>query len=150
MYIGKADFRKRRQSVEALRWRLSEFGAFGAGDAVAHWGGRLIWQLADVDRLLSVVQGDAVNPGSGSAGTIASMSREFRALISVPITAEDEAEAMELAVQSAHSLTHPSGGNVVAGHLELLGEVRSDTLEIARVVDTDPAFLRQLPPDWRP
>lgn len=40
VYIGKAAFRKRRQSVEALRRRLSEFGAFGAGEAVAHWGGR--------------------------------------------------------------------------------------------------------------
>lgn len=51
--------------------------------------------------------------------------------------------------RSAHSLRHSGDGTVVAGHLELLGEVRSDTLEIARVVDADPAFLRQLPPDWK-
>jgi hypothetical protein len=52
VYIGKADFRKRRRDVEALRKRLGEFGRFGAGEPVAHLGGRLIWQLADVDDLL--------------------------------------------------------------------------------------------------
>jgi hypothetical protein len=52
VYIGKADFRKRRKEVEALRLRLSEFAAFGAGEPHAHWGGRLIWQLADANELL--------------------------------------------------------------------------------------------------
>ena len=51
-HIGKADFRKRRKEVEALRLRLSEFAAFGAGEPHAHWGGRLIWQLADANELL--------------------------------------------------------------------------------------------------
>jgi hypothetical protein len=43
IYIGKAD---------ALRRRLAQFGRFGAGQPVGHRGGRLIWQLADVDDLL--------------------------------------------------------------------------------------------------
>ena len=50
--IGKADFRKRRRKVEALRRRLGEFARFGAGENIGHWGGRLIWQLADSDELL--------------------------------------------------------------------------------------------------
>jgi hypothetical protein len=43
VHIGKAD---------VLRRRLSQFGRFGAGEAVGHRGGRLIWQLADADKLL--------------------------------------------------------------------------------------------------
>ena len=43
VYIGKAD---------ALRRRLRQYGRFGAGRPVGHWGGRYIWQLADSDELL--------------------------------------------------------------------------------------------------
>ncbi len=43
LYIGKAD---------RLRRRLTEFADFGAGKAVGHWGGRLIWQLGNVEALL--------------------------------------------------------------------------------------------------
>lgn len=43
VYIGKAD---------QLRRRLTQFADFGAGKPVGHWGGRLIWQLPAVDRLL--------------------------------------------------------------------------------------------------
>jgi excinuclease UvrABC nuclease subunit len=43
LYIGKAD---------ALRRRVRQYMAFGAGRPVGHWGGRLIWQLADSDALL--------------------------------------------------------------------------------------------------
>jgi len=43
VYIGKAD---------DLRTRLKAYARFGAGDPVAHWGGRLIWQLTDSDELL--------------------------------------------------------------------------------------------------
>ncbi|MEI9426847.1 hypothetical protein O7B34_03915 [Mesorhizobium sp. Cs1299R1N3] len=39
VYIGKAD---------VLRRRLRQFADFGAGKAIGHWGGRLIWQLANV------------------------------------------------------------------------------------------------------
>lgn len=36
VYIGKAD---------VLARRIREFADFGAGKAIGHWGGRLIWQL---------------------------------------------------------------------------------------------------------
>ena len=43
VYIGKADNARRR---------LTQFARFGAGEPVGHWGGRLIWHLADSDQLL--------------------------------------------------------------------------------------------------
>jgi hypothetical protein len=43
IYIGKADIGQRR---------LREFGRFGAGEPIAHWGGRYIWQLTDSAKLL--------------------------------------------------------------------------------------------------
>lgn len=43
VYIGKAN---------ALRRRLDDFARFGAGAPIGHWGGRLIWQLADPADLL--------------------------------------------------------------------------------------------------
>jgi hypothetical protein len=44
IYIGKAD---------NLRRRLREFMRFGTGAPIGHWGGRLIWQLADSGELLA-------------------------------------------------------------------------------------------------
>lgn len=43
IYIGKAG---------NLRRRLWQYSRFGAGRAVGHWGGRLIWQIPDADRLV--------------------------------------------------------------------------------------------------
>ncbi len=44
LYIGKAGI----ASGEAtLQTRLLTFMRFGKGEAVAHWGGRYIWQLTD-------------------------------------------------------------------------------------------------------
>lgn len=43
VYIGKAD---------QLRRRLVQFADFGAGKPIGHWGGRLIWQLPNIDSLL--------------------------------------------------------------------------------------------------
>lgn len=43
VYIGKANHLKRR---------LTQFADFGAGKPVGHWGGRLIWQLPNVEGLL--------------------------------------------------------------------------------------------------
>src|SRR5207253_5123565 len=43
VYIGKADQLKRR---------LTQFADFGAGKPVGHWGGRLIWQLPNIETLL--------------------------------------------------------------------------------------------------
>jgi hypothetical protein len=50
--IGKADARKAGGVNDGLRGRLREYGRFGAGEPVGHRGGRLIWQLADADKLL--------------------------------------------------------------------------------------------------
>jgi hypothetical protein len=75
--------------------------------------------------------------------------RIYRALISVPISASSDDEAVSKGVKLAHSVTHPGSG-VVAGHLELVGEVREGLFEIVRVVDEDPLFTKQLPPDWKP
>lgn len=43
VYIGKAD---------QLRRRLTQYADFGAEKPVGHWGGRLIWQLPAIDRLI--------------------------------------------------------------------------------------------------
>jgi hypothetical protein len=80
---------------------------------------------------------------------LARMTRRYRALISAPITAQSDDDAMTKAVALAHSLTQPDS-KVISGHLELLGEVREGLMEIVRVVDEDPLFTKQLPPDWKP
>ena len=45
MYIGKA-------GEGRLRKRIREYMRFGRGENVGHWGGRLIWQLADANDLI--------------------------------------------------------------------------------------------------
>lgn len=42
VYIGKAD---------QLRRRIHQFAGFGSGKPTGHWGGRLIWQLAQPNLL---------------------------------------------------------------------------------------------------
>jgi hypothetical protein len=76
------------------------------------------------------------------------MARQYRALISIPIAADNDDQAVKASAEYAHSFIHP-GADVVAGHLEMVGETR-DGFEIARVVHSDPHFLGQLPPDWKP
>ena len=51
VYIGKADIADRR---------FKQFSRFGAGEPVGHWGGRLIWQLAD--------SAHSASPGTRSPG----------------------------------------------------------------------------------
>jgi hypothetical protein len=48
LYIGKAGPAKGR----TLRTRLAEYMRFGQAEAIGHWGGRYIWQLADSGGLL--------------------------------------------------------------------------------------------------
>lgn len=48
VYIGQAGG---VGSSATLRKRLDQFMRFGAGAPIGHWGGRLIWQLADHDSL---------------------------------------------------------------------------------------------------
>lgn len=48
IYIGKAGG---GSSKRTLRKRLSDLLRFGAGKPVGHWGGRLMWQLENVDEL---------------------------------------------------------------------------------------------------
>jgi hypothetical protein len=70
---------------------------------------------------------------------------QYRALISIPLTADDDESARERAVTHAHSL---KDDGVVIGHLELLGEVggTEGLLKITRVVQ-DSGLKRQLPSD---
>jgi hypothetical protein len=73
------------------------------------------------------------------------MPRQYRALLSVHITAEDDAEAQDIADKHAGSLV--TDGAVV-GHMELIGELAEGSLRIARVVYATPQFRHQLPLDW--
>jgi len=49
VYIGKAGG---SGSSATLRGRLDQLLKFGAGRKIGHWGGRLLWQLADHEELL--------------------------------------------------------------------------------------------------
>ena len=50
LYIGKAS--PRASGRPALAHRLGQYRRFGAGLPVDHWGGRMVWQLADHAELL--------------------------------------------------------------------------------------------------
>jgi hypothetical protein len=70
------------------------------------------------------------------------VTRYYRALISVPVTASNDASALREADELA--------GRTGDGHVELIGEVPDGGLEIRRVVHSEALLLRQLPPDWQP
>ena len=49
LYFGKAPLRKR---PKGLANRLAEYHAHGFGSGAQHYGGKLIWQLANTDELI--------------------------------------------------------------------------------------------------
>jgi hypothetical protein len=49
VYIGKAGS---RTGSATLRDRIDQLLKFGEGRKIGHWGGRLLWQLADHEELL--------------------------------------------------------------------------------------------------
>lgn len=72
VYIGKAN---------NIRRRLREFAKFGAGQNIGHWGGRLIWQLADSDELVVAWM---PTPGRDPLVVEAGLIMEFRSLYGKP------------------------------------------------------------------
>jgi hypothetical protein len=77
VYIGKAN---------QLRRRLRQYTDFGSGKPVGHWGGRLIWQLADSLELLVAWK---ETPGMVPAAVEAGLLSEFRAEHGKPPFAND-------------------------------------------------------------
>jgi hypothetical protein len=77
VYIGKAD---------ELRRRLGQFAKFGAGEAIGHWGGRLIWQLANSETLLVTWR---ETPGKVPREVEIAMIEDFRAAYGKPPFAND-------------------------------------------------------------
>jgi hypothetical protein len=77
VYIGKAD---------ELRRRLRQFADFGAGKPIGHWGGRLIWQLADSETLLIAWK---ETPGQTPRDIESSLLAKFRAAYGKPPFAND-------------------------------------------------------------
>jgi hypothetical protein len=75
LYIGKADLGRKRP--RGLQKRLLEYADFGAGRPVGHWGGRLIWQLADSREL--VVAWKETPPGVDPALVETGLISQFRA-----------------------------------------------------------------------
>lgn len=77
------------------------------------------------------------------------MAKQYRALISIPITADNDDAARSQADKQAGEMRAPDGLSG-SGHVEMVGEVPESGLQIARVVHAEALFLRQLPPDWKP
>jgi len=66
----------------------------------------------------------------------------YRALISVPVFADDDSSALDAAVKYAHSLQED---DTVIGHLESIFEVADNSgLAKGRNVYTDPGLAKQI------
>jgi hypothetical protein len=72
VYIGKAN---------SLKRRLGEFERFGGGGPIGHWGGRLIWQLADSGGLLVAWK---PTPGRDSKAVETKLIADFREIFGKP------------------------------------------------------------------
>jgi hypothetical protein len=70
------------------------------------------------------------------------MAKRYRAFISMPITADTDDEALEVAGRHASSLMHP-GSTAIGGHVELLTEVENSYTPM-RVVWEELKFRRQI------
>ena len=68
LYIGKA---------ANLRRRIGSLSSFGRGAPVGHWGGRYLWQLADVDRLVVCWKALVEDPRSSERELIADFEAAF-------------------------------------------------------------------------
>ena len=75
LYVGKANIGRTRP--RGLRKRLREYADFGAGRPVGHWGGRLIWQLADSCEL--IVAWKETPPGTNPTLVETDLISQFRA-----------------------------------------------------------------------
>jgi hypothetical protein len=77
LYIGKAD---------QLRPQLRQFADFGAGKPIGHWGGPLIWQMAESETLLVAWK---ETPGEVPVAAEAALIADFRAALGKPPYAND-------------------------------------------------------------
>lgn len=68
LYIGKAT---------SLKKRLSQYMRFGNGSNVGHWGGRYIWQLENVDRMLVCWKTTTERPRDVEKKMIAEFKEQF-------------------------------------------------------------------------
>jgi hypothetical protein len=76
--------------------------------------------------------------------------KRYRALISVPIAAEDDQDARRRAGRCVAGILDPASEAPVAS-LELVGELERDSLAaIGRIVWIERGFFEQLPTEWRP
>jgi len=69
VYIGKA---------VNLRRRLIQYADFGEGKPVGHWGGRLIWQLSQIEALrVTWKETPNLDPGSIEVELLAEFRRQY-------------------------------------------------------------------------